>query len=127
MPASGITTSVALLMDGFLVVDLSYARAMCAGMTLAEGGDIAGLWPFFLSWLQSGWLCLRGIDDGWALGLGGWAGNCFRGETEKERERERERALVELMFALVTYMMRVGSWRPLTLLRYRVFNMSLST
>lgn len=47
MPASGITTSVALLMDGFLVVDLSYARAMCAGMTLAEGGDIAGLWPFF--------------------------------------------------------------------------------
>lgn len=47
MSASGITTSVALLMDGFLVVDLSYARAMCAGMTLAEGGDIAGLWPFF--------------------------------------------------------------------------------
>lgn len=43
----------------------------------------------------------------------------------RKREKERERVSAGgVDVRLGTYMMRVGSWRPLTLLHYRVFNMS---
>ncbi|KAG8416616.1 hypothetical protein J3458_022595 [Metarhizium acridum] len=80
--------AVALWMEGFSVVDLSYARALCAGMKLAEGGDIADLWFLFVMVGVCVAVCLWVIGDG---RLNFWGDGRVIAFAAREREREVER------------------------------------